>query len=277
VKIPAGDGYRVGYMDVEIEVPKGTYLFVGAGRTAPLDGGLISLPYSYYQIRDLFELGKYKEVVADIDIPGSSVKGSIRSILELSLEDACILYKDEPAAESKRWRKVLQRLGIDLRTRRKGPCGDCPVCKMFGYARSDRSEASSFEFSDFLGRGVRLGILELAHHRGLERLLAVMPENTFLGRISFVARDEEIGLLSTVMFDSEQLPLGFKRLRKENGIVFGRVVFRLGDLKFMEIERGPKFVDGDLGKLKRKAMESFGDRFRRYDFIRAIEEVNEFG
>jgi len=277
VKIPEGDGYKVGYFDVRMAVPGDSYFFIGSGKRIMLDDEVVALPYSYNLIRDLLNLEKNEVITSKLDIPGSSVKGSIRTILELSLKDACILFKNRRAASSWRWRMVLERLGIDLESRESGPCGRCTVCKMFGYTSREKSEESEFEFSDFIGEEVRLKILELMHNRGVERLLVVMPNNSFRGRINFVAEEPEIGLLSLIMFRGGLLPLGLRRLRREGDLVFGRVRFELKDFKVLEVDRGPHFVEDDIERYERRAEEVFGDRLSRYDFVGAIEEVNRLG
>jgi len=162
-------------------------------------------------------------------VPGSSVKGNVRSRLELSLipKDGvvrcCLIRASEeplepPPPGEHGWRHFRiweQALGFEREpacsyTEEEGQV--CLCCDLFGTAGLQ----GLVEFSDFLGENVRIKRVDLPTG---EKLEAAEPGSAFAGRISFRnLKPWELGLLLYGM--------GLRDSRIGRPVLFGKVKYR---------------------------------------------------
>lgn len=184
-------------------------------------------------------------------IPGSSLKGVVRSRLELLITSSngesysCFRLSTRPPREprvgSHGWRHVRVWSPSPSEDRRGCPGGDvCPVCNLFGAP----GLASRVFFGNFSLEEGGLEVLELDHGEVVE---AARPGSVFSGRVSFMGLEPwELGLLLVGMGAREDggfvdILLGKSkyrvRVRREGGEVeMGRVRF---GVKGLYTTRGP--------------------------------------
>ena len=235
-------------------------------------------------------------------IPGSSVKGNIRSRLELSFVArsgrvrSCFTratrFRGEPRIGSQGWRhfRIWRRSLIEDRG---APCdltragSVCLVCDIFGTA----GLGALVDFSDFVAEDVELVTLEL--ERGI-KLLAAPPSSTFQGRMSFRnLQPEELGLLLIGMGLREfrvgrPVLLGRLKYRKDiQGYKFGRVRYSVESMELSPISsslklpirtvRAGELVAGDELDAVCKAMVAFAEeRFgREMEIVDEVSRVEE--
>ncbi len=201
-------------------------------------------------------------------IPGSSVKGNVRSRLELSFvpkdgKVRCCLIRatrtplQPPKPGKQGWRhfRIWEKaLGFDRggacnytkkmmkKTKMKRKTGVCLICGLFGTA----GLGSLIEFGDLQGRGVKLVEVDLPTG---EKLLAAPSGSTFEGTITFRnLKPEELGLLlyGMGMRDSSlgrPVLLGKLKYRRYPPRVFGVVRYELVDLELAPFSQ-PLDADG---------------------------------
>ncbi|MDJ0274093.1 MAG: RAMP superfamily CRISPR-associated protein [Aigarchaeota archaeon] len=136
-------------------------------------------------------------------VPGSSVKGNVRSRIELSIVArngavrSCYVRASPPqlASDRRAWRHRAIWGNEVLREDRGPPCdltrgsSVCLVCDLFGTA----GLKGLIEFGDFVGEDVELEPVE--GQFGL-KLMAAKPGSQFIGNVSFTnLRPWELGLL----------------------------------------------------------------------------------
>lgn len=194
-------------------------------------------------------------------VPGSSVKGNVRSRLELSfvpkkdgsVRCCFIRATDDPVNPPPKgqhgWRhfRIWQR---SLRFRRGEACdytdeyttGVCLLCDLFGTA----GLAGLIDFGDLVGTGVNLARVDLPTG---EKLLVAPPGSTFEGTVSFRnLKPEEVGLLLYGMGMSDlrlgrPVLLGKMKYRRYPQRVFGVVRYELVGLELAPFSQ-PLDVDG---------------------------------
>jgi len=163
-------------------------------------------------------------------VPGSSVKGNVRSRLELSLAPkdgvvrCCLIRAAEeplepPPPGEHGWRHFriwAQALGFEREPAcsytEEGEGQVCLCCDLFGTAGLQ----GLVEFSDFIGENVRIEHVDLPTG---EKLEAARPGSVFAGRISFRnLKSWELGLLLYGM--------GLRDSRVGRPVLFGKVKYR---------------------------------------------------
>ncbi len=234
-------------------------------------------------------------------VPGSSVKGNVRSRIELSFvprDDVvrCCLIRatDYPVQPPPRgqhgwrhfsiWEKSLsfRRDGACDYTGKKGESVVCLLCDLFGTA----GLAGLIEFGDLVGTGVNL--VEVGLPTG-EKLLAAPPGSTFDGTVTFRnLRPIELGLLlfGMGMRDSRlgrPVLLGKMKYRRYPPHVFGVVRYELAilelapfsqplDAEGLRVEPGSKLDDSELDGVVRDLV-----RRARSEFEGELLDVDEVG
>jgi len=191
--------------------------------------------------------------VAQLVVPGSSVKGAIRARIELSFTGengtsaSCFIRASPPISPPTPGRHGWRHFAIwdpAPREDRGRPCDIsrardvraaqvCVVCDIFGTA----GLGSRVFFSDFVLTGGEVADMALDHG---ERLEVVKPGATFEGEVGFTALDpEELGLLAFGMrlHDSGPILIGRSKYRPRispdgQRHIFGRVVFEPMRYKF---------------------------------------------
>lgn len=184
-------------------------------------------------------------------IPASSIKGNIRSRIELSFKAkdgkarSCFIRATEPIPPPKRgmhgwrhhgiWGEVLleNREACDATRDRQV----CLVCDLFG----TNGLQSLIGFSDFVGEGVRLERLNLEY--GMD-VLAAPPNSRFDGSVNFLnLKPEELGLLLIGMglrdsMKGREVLIGRFKYRKEiKGYKLGRAIYRLDKIGLYQFSK----------------------------------------
>ncbi len=157
-------------------------------------------------------------------IPGNSVKGNVRSRLELSfvpkgdfIRSCLIVSGSSPPGWEEHTHFKLWRSSLSFS--REGPCsytkglgGVCLLCDLFGTAGLQ----SLIQFSDFVGKNVNLHPINLPTG---ERFLAAPPGSTFTGKIVFRnLKAPELGLLLYGM--------GIRNSKLGKPVLLGRMKYR---------------------------------------------------
>lgn len=219
-------------------------------------------------------------------IPGSSLKGAIRSRVEMLLSSSCFRVGYQPLREPPRhghgWRhaKIWKPEGVSVAVVRRPPPCDlnrsedvCPVCDVFGAP----GLASRVLFGSFMPVDFQLDDLDLDHN---ERVKAVKQGSVFRGSIHFSLKLQELGLLFIGMRLHEDRPilLGKSkyrlrlRLPSREQVVFGRAKIGLDAIKLARIPQG------SMDERARRLFEVYYDNGIRYLIDRAKhgEKLDEF-
>jgi len=239
-------------------------------------------------------------------VPGSSVKGNVRSRIELSFvprDDVvrCCLIRatDYPVQPPPRgqhgwrhfsiWEKSLSfpRDKACNYTGKKAKRGVCLLCDLFGTA----GLAGLIEFGDLVGTDVKLVEVDLPTG---EKLLAAPPGSTFEGTATFRnLKTEELGLLlfGMGMRDSRlgrPVLLGKMKYRRYPPHVFGVVRYELLALELapfshpldaggLRVEPGSKLDDSELDGVVRdlvgRARSAFEGELLDVDEVNKLERV----
>ncbi len=241
-------------------------------------------------------------------IPGSSVKGNVRSRLELSFKPkdgkirCCFIRAtDNPVQPPRRGKHGWRHFRIwqdSLKFIRDGDkaCDYtvkkakrvCLLCDLFGTA----GLAGLIEFSDLVRTGVNLVKVDLPTG---EKLLAVPPGKTFEGSVTFrILKPEELGLLlyGMGMRDSRlgrPVLLGKLKYRRYPNYVFGVVRYELASLELapfsqhldaggFRVEPGSKLEGSELDALVKsligRARSAFEGELLDVDEVGALERLH---
>ena len=282
------------------------YLHVGSGKELKIEESKVDEILKRVREPNLIKSEIQKQIqylsafssIGDVlVIPGSTVKGNVRSRLELSFKNvdgkvnSCFLKAgilgSEPPEGAQGWRHY--RLWRDRVIEDRGPPCDytrsesvCLICDLFG----TNGLRGLVEFSDLtLERGGK-EVLDLPYNMRLE---AVRPGSVFRGFISFFnITPEELGLTLIGMGLIEKrsgrpVLLGRLKYRKETGgRKFGRVTYAVDSL---ELSRYSKPLHIDSSILLEPGQNVSGERLekiisqltnyalRRYPGLDVIDEV----
>ncbi|MGQ9690652.1 MAG: RAMP superfamily CRISPR-associated protein [Thermoproteota archaeon] len=236
-------------------------------------------------------------------IPGSSVKGNVRSRIELSLASkngrsrSCFIrvtqFRTPPQAGWHGWRhyKIWNKVALEYRM----PCDHtgnrpvCLVCDLFG----TNGLSSLVGFSDFIAEKASLEPLDLEYPDG--RILAVPPNTKFHGLIDFFNLEpHELGLLFVGMGLKDSSKRGevllgrFKYRRNVRNYKLGRIAFHLNYLKISENAKPIKIdninlqpghiVSGEkldelVKALVSEATKTFGEELQMRDEVSIVERI----
>jgi CRISPR/Cas system CSM-associated protein Csm3 (group 7 of RAMP superfamily) len=247
--------------------------------------------------RQIQYLSAFSSIGDTLLIPGSTVKGNVRSRLELSFKnvngkaDSCFLkagvLKSEPLEGMQGWRHY--RLWKDRINEDRGPPCDytrsesvCLICDLFG----TNGLRGLVEFSDLTLESGGKEVLDLPYNMRLE---SVRPGSVFKGSINFFnVMPEELGLILIGMGIVEKrsgrpVLLGRLKYRKETGgRKFGRVIYSVESLELSRYSK-PLHIDGSIliepgqnvsgERLEKIISQLTGYALRRYPGLDVIDEV----
>jgi len=247
--------------------------------------------------RQIQHLSAFSSIDDALIIPGSTVKGNVRSRLELSFKNvngkvnSCFLkagtLKSGPLEGAQGWRHY--KLWRDRVIEDRGPPCDytrsesvCLICNLFG----TNGLRGLVEFSDLTLEHGGKEVLDLPYDMKLE---AVRPGSVFKGFINFFnIMPEELGLILIGMGLIEKssgrpVLLGRLKYRKETGAKkFGRVTYAVD---FLKLSRYSKPLHIDSSTLLESSQNVSGERLekiisqlthyalRRYPGLDVINEV----
>ena len=206
---------------------------------------------NYMKIENFMSFNKLKDITTDketLAILGSSIKGNVRSRLELTLVPrkgeaiACITYytylQREPFKGTHGWRHY--RIWREALKQPRGARCDatkqdkvCLVCNLFGAP----GLASLINIGTFYQTSQDNNLVKL-EQRG-ERILAAKPGTVFRGEIYFRGLNtSELGLLLIGMGQSEKgsriVLLGKHKYASFAGKLMGRIVYNITKVKITE-------------------------------------------
>ncbi len=168
-------------------------------------------------------------------IPGSTIKGLVRTRLELSIPQSCYIVSRKASNTSKTYKRIFRpkEKQSDIFDPVKSPTV-CPVCDLLG----NSGLASRVTFSDFIGENVNsINVNE----RG-DEYECVTKNSTFKGRVVFKGlKNVEIGMLL----------YGFGSRIANNSItskvmLLGRFKFsdkRFGRVQFFLLSSNPNYLN----------------------------------
>jgi len=210
--------------------------------------------------RRIQHLSAFSSINDVLVIPGSTVKGNVRSRLELSFKNvngkvySCFLkagvLRSEPLKGMHGWRHY--RLWRDRIGEDRGPPCDftrsesvCLICDLFG----TNGLRGLVEFSDLTLEHGGKEVLDLPYNMRLE---AVKPGSAFKGSINFFnIMPEELGLILIGMGLTDKrsgkpVLLGrLKYVKEIGGRRFGRVIYTVESLELSKYSR-PLDIDGSI-------------------------------
>jgi len=232
---------------------------------------------SLLQVTKLMEIAQFNVSGGRPVIPGSSIKGNIRSRLELSFRPkdgyvrSCFIRASKPLVKGHHrgvsWRH-FKIWGNVLFEDRGPPCDltkmdkVCLICNLFGTA----GLKSLIDFSDFVGEGDARDVLEpLSLEYGMN-LLAAKPGSKFNGRILFHnLSPSELGLLLIGMKVGKSVLLGRLKYRHViSGRTFGKAGYDVRAIEFLKESQ-----DFEVDGLRIKG----GDRVEGAELIKLIEKL----
>jgi hypothetical protein len=221
-------------------------------------------------------------------IPGATVKGNVRSRIELGFRETMGKVRSCFVAGGGRgsWRHRAIWADV-IREQRPDQCKFdprermevCLVCDLFGTT----SLAGLVKFSDFVGRDV---VLEDRNFDFNMKLKVAPKGSVFRGRIDFFnLRPEELGLLLLGMGmqdGAEGRPVLMGRLKYRHYDRIGQVRYRLEKIRLSELSKESlpgivypvREVEGSqiVGKLIDLARSHYGD-FQPVDEVKKLAEV----
>lgn len=295
--IHVGSGFI--YLDVDLERFRS---YVGRAKSrAELERVL-----GEADLRMVRDYAAFSEAGRRLVIPGSTVKGNVRSRLELSfvpregyVRSCLIRAAKQPTREPPRGAQGWRHFRIwsrSLSFAREGACdysegegGVCLICDLFGTAGLQ----GLIHFSDFVGVNIDYTTLSPLDLPTGEKLEAAPPGSTFLGHVVFRnLRPAELGLLLYGMGlrssrEGKPVLLGKHKYRRY-GVVLGVVRYVVEYLELSEFSeplkvRGTTVAPGsgvtgaDLDRLiellVNTAREEFGEELLDVDEVGELERV----
>ncbi len=241
-----------GIIRLKALVPQDSYLFVGTGRkTLLFDRNKLEALKKETNIEKLrefihelsFDFEAFQSLAGNIVIHGSSIKGALRTRLELlfkSVNKACPacfrVYRVEeiPQRYLLIWGDVVREV--------KRPCDYlssgrvCEICDIFGAP----GLGSLVDISNFILEGNAENLEKIELITG-QKVMAVKPGSIFHGKISFRNLEKyQLGLLFIGLRLGENKPIligrfKFRKLRdaRNNELKFGRLLFELEDIQLI--------------------------------------------
>lgn len=286
-----------------------SYLHVGSGKELKIDRSKISgivkrMKEDPYYIKSelqkqFHQLLEFSSTGGVLVIPGSTVKGNVRSRLELSFKNtngkvnSCFMrasiIRAEPSKGMQGWRHY--NIWRETILENRGPQCDytqsnavCLICDLFG----TNGLKGLVEFSDFVQDRNRsmVEILDLPYNMRVE---AVTKDSLFKGVVTFFnITPEELGLILLGMGIKERktgrpVLLGRLKYRRDlEGKTFGRVVYSVDRIELSRYSK-PLFFDQSIiiepgSSLSGELLDSVINRLtilamKRYPDLKMIDEV----
>jgi len=310
-------------MQVILRVAEDSYLYVGAGEfELQVPRERVSSARTISDLRTLsnqvrIEYSDFIRMGGRIAIPGSTLKGVVRSRLEMLLKDSCFIrgrgpLRELPQKGTHGWRhaRIWKESVMKERKRTCDLSGRgvvakvaiCPVCDLLGTA----GLVSRVYFGNFYMAKGNTERIELEYE---EKIVAVTPKSEFTGEIALQGITiEELGLILIGLRVLEKKPIlvgkhKYKKVRDSQGreLWFGRVFasveeITLSDLSLQYIKeqnlglKDYRRIKGDdLEKLMstavKRALQSYKFEFDvdvesltvKFDEVERVEQLSKEG
>ncbi len=129
-----------GLLTLKYKIKLRTGLHIGGSKDSIEIGGIDNpvIKLKVFKLKDDF--------LSDVPyVPGSSLKGKIRSLLEISKDKPIERFKSYQAQHEKdfNWNKAIEYAGKPC------DCGECEICKLFGTGGNNIKEPIRLRFSEF--------------------------------------------------------------------------------------------------------------------------------
>jgi len=201
-----------------------------------------------YFSREVFLLNKYGDKVV---IPGSTIKGLVRSRLELSIRDACYVVSRRSNSSSRVYKSIFKP--AFKRSDKFDPPESikvCVVCDLLG----NSGLASRVSFSDFIMTSGKVDYVKKL--RGEYEV--VTKGSRFVGKVVYrsIKSEEELGMLL--------YGFGFRQDGNSRTLLLGR--FKFADSKFGRVRFVCKNLDLDTIK---RYVAQFQDKYKPMDIKEA--------
>lgn len=307
-------GRLCGSLEVSIEVVDGLHIGTG-GFSFKAENKILNEFLSRYDI-DYQKLGELEnKIFSDffpfssyldgrIVIPASSVKGNVRSRLQLSFRGergtvkSCFIVRREDEMKKKSWRhgkiweasrerRIVQRHeGTGKVKELEEQCefkGVCLLCDLFGTT----GLAGIVKFSDFVGEEKKVRMENKRFEHGI-KLSVATPPSTFKGKISFFNLEKhEIGLLLLGMGMKDTAtgrPVLMGRLKYRGKI--GKVQYRLEALELsplsfplvvgeFNVQPGQRVPSDRINKLVEALVKEAEQKFGTFQVVDEVEKLKE--
>jgi len=186
-----------GFLTLKYKIKLKTGLHIGGSKDSIEIGG-VDNPVIKLKVFKLKE-----DTLSDVPyIPGSSLKGKIRSLLELAenkhieelkkevagslnknienlTEEEINNFLNEKRKNNEKWKKLIEDIGGVCK------CGECNICKLFGTGGNDIKEPIRLRFSEFYPTEDTIELWK----RYLGEVYTEMKTENRINRITSVARD----------------------------------------------------------------------------------------
>ncbi|QIW22828.1 hypothetical protein EWF20_00720 [Sulfolobus sp. S-194] len=189
------------------------------------------------------EMNRYLDRIV---IPGSTIKGLVRTRLELSVRDSCFIVSSRSNSSSETYKKIFRY--PKPRRSDRFPDNVCPVCDLLG----NSGLSSRVSFSDFV---MDQGKIDYVNVRG-QYYESSVKGSKFRGRVVYHSlKATDLGMLL--------YGLGF---RIKNGQLKGKVML-MGRFKYSD-KRFGRIVFSLVSPMQEyvKALNEFVNRFKPYDY-----------
>ncbi|HDN83826.1 MAG TPA: hypothetical protein ENG50_05630 [Candidatus Altiarchaeales archaeon] len=307
------------YAILDLQAKAESYVFVGSGRTSfeinekLLKTMLLKADRSFRELCDAILREKDKVTFGFKSliymggrpiIPGSSIKGSVRSRLELSFHSvdnevpSCYIVssrtlKREPHKGTHGWRHY--KIWGDVIFEERDTCNIldktfeearvCPVCNIFG----SPGLVSRVYFGDFVPVSKDcIARLMLDYN---DRIEAFKPGTVFTGSILIDLEPAELGLVSIGMklLKNSAILLGYSKYRKRRmqtqynkHVYLGRISFNPSKMKipeYFKVDKRGDLLEGSrlrefLKKCENLAWEKWGKWLRDIDEVEKLERIS---
>jgi len=198
-----------------------------------------------YFSKEAFLLNKQGDKVV---IPGSTIKGLVRSRLELSIPGSCYIVSRPSNSSSSVYKRIFNPLPkpsdrFDIREYREV----CPVCDLLG----NSGLASRVSFSDFVMTSGKTSFVSKAN----ANYEVVTKGSKFIGKVVYrsIKSVEELGMLL--------YGFGLRQDGSSKVMLLGR--FKFSDRQFGRVKFSVKNMDINAVK---KYLTQFQNRFKPRDF-----------
>jgi CRISPR-associated protein Csm3 len=205
----------LGFLELKYEIEVISGLHIGGSKDSIEIGGTDNpvIKLKTYKIKD--------EILSDVPyIPGSSLKGKVRSLLELAENKP--LERFNNYEDKSDWNKAIEYAGKPC------DCGKCNICKLFGTGGDKVEEPIRLRFSEFYPTKETIEMWK-----------------TYLGEVYTEIKTENVINRIT---STAQHPRHTERVIA-NSIFEGTITFRVfeGDNEklFQELENGLKLLEKD--------------------------------
>ncbi len=270
-----------GVLKLKVVVTARTGLHIGGAKENVEIGGIDNIVEKLKVFFTNTEINGKRKFLDVPYIPGSSLKGKIRSLIEWIMKPN---YSDTQNFDNSKPIALAPK-----KEDKKGQpcsCGQCDICKLFGAHQAQGQEPVRLRFDDFYPTEdtIRLwentldsGYVEVKVENMINRIKGVAENPRHTERV--IAGSEFEGYITVRIFKSdsldtilETLKTGFEMLEDDylggsGSRGYGRVKIRIGGYEYKKIENGKYILVDSEKDIDDAVKEQLGD------FLKRVEEA----